>query len=85
MLLDDVRSFRACFPSDAMILGGDFNIEFYNPVGPDKRLGRDDFILFLLCIRTPYFFFTLCWCRSDGSVILTFIRSDFQRSLSSIS
>jgi hypothetical protein len=47
MLLDDVRSFRTRFPSDAMIFGGDFNIEFFNPVGPDERLGIIDLLLFL--------------------------------------
>jgi hypothetical protein len=29
---------RTRFPSDALIMGGDFNIEFFNPVGPDERL-----------------------------------------------
>jgi hypothetical protein len=38
ILLDDVRSFRTRFPSDAIIMAGDFNIELFNPVGPDERL-----------------------------------------------
>jgi hypothetical protein len=38
ILLDDVRSFRTRFPSDAVVMAGDFNIELFNPVGPDERL-----------------------------------------------
>jgi hypothetical protein len=45
-LLDDVRSFRTRFPSDAMIFGGDFNIELYNPDGPDERLELNKIVLF---------------------------------------
>ncbi len=59
LLLDDVKGIRARFPSDMLILGGDFNIEFFHPVGPEERLES----LFIPTFG-PFFQVALSgWCR----------------------